>query len=163
MKKFTQKVAANDNYHVPHVLVVDDDTFLLELMVEILNDLGVSVVKVARTGLEGLQVYRQCEVPPDLIICDLCMPHLGGIEFLNHLAQQGCAANIIIMSGHNLIPPTSGHWNLSKYSGSVLNLAEKLARLQGLKVRATYEKPITKAKISTMLELIREVNTPTTC
>lgn len=139
------------------ILLVDDDDFLLELMQTALFELGANSVKLARTGLEGLKAYKNSTPKPNLIICDLCMPELGGMEFLSHLSREACSADIFIMSGHNHVPPTDRHWNLSNYSGPVLNLAEKLARIQGLKVKATIEKPITREKICQVLSQVGHI------
>lgn len=134
-----------------NILLVDDDDFLLELMQTALFELGANSVQLARNGLEGLKAYKNATQKPNLVICDLCMPELGGMEFLSHLSREACQADVFIMSGHNHVPPTDRHWNLSNYSGPVLNLAEKLARIQGLKVKATIEKPITRQKICQIL------------
>ncbi len=134
-----------------HVLLVDDDVFLLELMVELLGSIGVTAVQVAHSGMEGLARYRTSNPRPNVVVCDLCMPGLDGMEFLRHLAKERCQADIVIVSGHNLTPPNDPHWGLAKYDGPVLHLAEKMARLQGLRVRATFEKPITRDKVLAMM------------
>nr|WP_315472831.1 response regulator [uncultured Undibacterium sp.] len=143
------------DYSGLHVLLVDDDQFLLELLSVALRDLGVGSIKLAHNGLEGLNAYRQATQRPNLIICDLCMPQLGGMELLSHLALDGCQADILIISGHNLIPPVDNHLSLSNYNGPILNFAEKIARIQGLKVHASFEKPITHEKIVAMLDLVK--------
>lgn len=145
--------SSSTDYSSLHILLVDDDEFLLDLMKSTFQDLRVGSVQLASNGIEGLKVYRNSLPKPNLIICDLCMPQLGGMELLSHLALDGCQANIMIISGHNLVPPTSGNWNLANYNGPVLNLAEKIARIQGLKVRASFEKPISRNKIVEMLDL----------
>ncbi len=151
---------ANAAYAKLHVLLVDDDEFLLEVMKVTLRDLGVASIVLAKNGFEGLSKYRQAQVRPNLIICDLCMPQLGGMELLSHLALDGCQADILIISGHNLVPPVDQHWALANYNGPILNLAEKIARIQGLKVHASFEKPITREKIIEMLDLVVAYNSP---
>ena len=137
-----------------HVLLVDDDVFLLELMVELLRHIGITSVQVARSGMEALAIYRKSSPPPNVVVCDLCMPELDGMEFLRQLAKERCQADIVIVSGHNLTPPSDPHWELAKYDGPVLHLAEKMARLQGLRVRGTFEKPITRDTVLTMMERV---------
>ena len=150
----TQHVATATGVQSLHVLLVDDDAFVLELMTDILEELGVASVQVARSGLEGLSVYRQSTVRPNVIICDLCMPHLGGMDFLSQLAKERCKAAILIVSGHNFTPPDDPNWGLAKYDGPVLHLAEKMARLQGLQVRGTFEKPLTRETVTEMVYLV---------
>ncbi len=142
------------------ILLVDDDEFLLDLMRESLLGLGVGSVDIARNGLEGLGFYKRTQDKPNVVICDLCMPQLGGMEFLSHLAREGCKADVLIISGHNHVPPKNTHWNLAYYNGPVLNLAEKLARIQGLNVKATFEKPITHEKLMDMMQLLEHKNAP---
>ena len=60
-----------------------------------------------------------------------------------------------VLCGHNLIPPVDSHLSLSNYNGPILNFAEKIARIQGLKVHASFEKPITHEKIVAMLDLVK--------
>jgi len=143
--------------HALRVLLVDDDSFVLELMADMLRSMGVPSIQVAQCGIEGLAAYQKSVPPPNVIICDLCMPRLGGMDFLSELAKERCQAAIAIISGHNRTPPNDPNWQLAKYDGSVLHLAEKMARLQGLKVRGTFEKPITR---ETMAEIVQRVCSP---
>lgn len=147
---------AHDTVGLPaiHVLLVDDDAFLLAMMVEILNDMQVASIQIAHSGQEGLAVYRSSAQQPNLIVCDLCMPELGGMEFLGQLAKERADADIFIISGHNRTPPDDPNWGLATYDGPVLHLAEKMARLQGLRVRGTFEKPITRDTMLNMMQLL---------
>lgn len=135
------------------VLLVDDDPFQLKLMAELLGSIGITSVQVARSGLEGLEVYRKSMPPPQVIVVDLCMPQLDGMGFLRQLSMERCQAAIVIVSGHNRTPPDDPNWNLIHYDGPVLHLAEKFAHLQGLRVRGTFEKPITLDKVVAMMQL----------
>lgn len=138
----------------PSVLLVDDDAFQLTVMEELLRSVGVSSVQVATSGMEALEVYRNSTPPPDVVVCDLCMPQMDGMVFLRALAQERCRSDIVIISGHNLSPPDDPDWGLAHYDGPVLHLAEKIARLQGLRVRGTFEKPITRDSVVAMLQRV---------
>lgn len=61
------------------ILVVEDDTSIRELLVELLESEGYSVAS-AINGLEGLK-YLQTEGAPDLILIDLMMPVMDGYSF----------------------------------------------------------------------------------
>lgn len=61
------------------ILVVEDDTSIRELLVELLESEGYAVAS-AVNGLEGLK-YLQSEVNPDLILIDLMMPVMDGYSF----------------------------------------------------------------------------------
>lgn len=136
------------------VLLVDDDPLQLELMTELLQQQGITSVQAARSGQAGLELYRQGAHAPDLIVVDLCMPQVDGMDFLQQLAHLRCASHVVIVSGHNHTPPPDPEWRLAQYDGPVLHLAEKLAHLQGLRVRGTFEKPLTRDTVRSLLDLI---------
>jgi CheY-like chemotaxis protein len=62
------------------ILVVDDDIDYSDYLTFILNQEGYSV-KVAQNGLLALEILRSIEPHPDLLILDLYMPMMSGIEF----------------------------------------------------------------------------------
>ncbi|MBJ7484691.1 response regulator [Brevundimonas sp.] len=64
------------------VLVVDDDPFIQQLAQAILSPRGHNVV-VAGTGAEALA--RLAQAPPDLVLLDLGLPDVPGLEVLRHL------------------------------------------------------------------------------
>jgi CheY-like chemotaxis protein len=61
------------------ILVIEDDTSIRELLVELLESEGYAVAS-AINGLEGLK-YLQSEIKPDLILIDLMMPVMDGYSF----------------------------------------------------------------------------------
>jgi CheY-like chemotaxis protein len=61
------------------ILVVEDDTSIRELLVELLESEGYTVAS-AVNGLEGLK-YLQSQAVPDLILIDLMMPVMDGYSF----------------------------------------------------------------------------------
>lgn len=69
------------------ILVVEDDAHLLSGIREIL-ELENYAVLTATNGLEGLQILRTQETPPDIIISDIMMPHMGGYEFLEEVRKE---------------------------------------------------------------------------
>lgn len=135
------------------VLLVDDDVFQLEHLSQLFNGLGLQAVQSVSCAREGLAAYRQ--TAPDLIVCDLCMPQVDGLTFLRQLAAERCTSDIVIVSGYNTTPPDDPHWPLAQYNGPVLHLAEKMAHLQGLRIRASFEKPLTPEKVHAMVQCVR--------
>ncbi|WP_246738716.1 response regulator transcription factor [Bradyrhizobium sp. CCBAU 051011] len=63
---------------LPRVLCIEDDPATLDLLVEVLEDEGFETI-VATDGVEGI---RQLSHHPDLILCDIDMPHLTGFDVL---------------------------------------------------------------------------------
>jgi DNA-binding response OmpR family regulator len=68
------------------ILVVDDEPFIVEMLTMGLNYEGFEV-SVARTGFEALDQARS--VRPDLVVLDIMLPGIDGIEVCKRLRQQG--------------------------------------------------------------------------
>lgn len=66
------------------LLVVEDDLAMLSVLEQILTAEGYSVV-TACDGQEALEVLAQLPTPPDMIIADIMMPNMDGLELLRHI------------------------------------------------------------------------------
>ena len=109
------------------VLVVDDDEFSQQIIVGILEELGIGDVHIAGDGREGLRALAQMPRTPDFLICDLFMPDMDGIEFLAQLGKQGYKGGIILVTGGDV---------------SMMAIARELAFADGLRMMATFVKPL---------------------
>jgi CheY-like chemotaxis protein len=78
------------------ILVVEDDPQFREMLVQMLR-LDKHDVTIAADGMEGLELARRCQ--PDLIITDILMARMDGVETIVELARQGSRIPIIAMSG----------------------------------------------------------------
>jgi CheY-like chemotaxis protein len=79
---------------VPKILVVDDDPNMRELLALHLTHAGYRV-ETAEDGIDaGYKVLYQ---RPDLIICDVLMPHLGGFEFVAALRADSVLRDIPVI------------------------------------------------------------------
>ena len=76
------------------ILVVDDEQILTELYQKMLEDEGYEV-KTASDGQEALNVVE--EFKPDLVVMDVKMPHLSGIETLKKLKAKDETKHIPVM------------------------------------------------------------------
>src|SRR5919109_531956 len=81
---------------VSRILVVDDDNAVRLLLRTLLERRGHSVVEAAN-GAEGLQHYRAA--PTDLVITDIQMPVMDGLQMIKELRGDFPAAKIIAISG----------------------------------------------------------------
>ncbi len=80
-----------------HILVIDDEPDLCALFENIFKDEGHSVA-TALDGLEGLERYG--EKKPDVIILDLKMPRMGGMETLRNLRKIDRNVAVIILTAY---------------------------------------------------------------
>ena len=83
------------------VLVVEDEEMIRTGIVLAVDwaSLDCTVVAQASNGLEGLEAARQ--YAPDLIITDLKMPQMDGLEMVRRLREEGCAASVIILTAYD--------------------------------------------------------------
>ena len=82
------------------ILVVDDEESILTSLSSILQDEGYDVA-VAKNGLEALRVYSMD--PPDLMLLDIWMPEMDGMETLRRVRDLAPTAQVMMMSGHGSI------------------------------------------------------------
>jgi signal transduction histidine kinase/GAF domain-containing protein len=84
------------------ILVVDDEPVLREMTVEMLKSRGHEVL-MAKDGVEALDIYRQEWGRIDLVVLDMIMPRLGGLETFRRLIGMDRKARILLCSGlsHN--------------------------------------------------------------
>ncbi len=80
----------------PRILTIDDDINVRSNLVAYLEDSGFDVVE-AENGRRGLEVFA--ESSPDLVLVDLRMPVMGGMEVLERLRQDAPDVPVIVVSG----------------------------------------------------------------
>jgi two-component system response regulator EvgA len=82
------------------VLIVDDHPIVrLLLRTHLANLLGIGTILEAENGRAAIDITRQER--PDLIILDLDLPAMGGLEAIPRLKLQHPAARILVLSGHD--------------------------------------------------------------
>jgi EAL domain-containing protein (putative c-di-GMP-specific phosphodiesterase class I) len=115
----------------PRVMIVDDDEYLLGLVREMMNVLPVEPL----TACGGAEALAQLETGPpvDLLLCDLRMPGMDGIEFIRHLAMRRFAGALALLSGED---------------AGILDTARRLAGAHGLRVVGALSKPVTPEAIA---------------
>lgn len=78
------------------ILVIDDDAAFRYSLARMLGRVGYEVV-VAEDGEHGLALFHQEQ--PDLVICDLIMPYLSGVDTIAEIRREAPATKIIAISG----------------------------------------------------------------
>jgi EAL domain-containing protein (putative c-di-GMP-specific phosphodiesterase class I)/signal transduction histidine kinase len=124
------------------LLLVDDDYIMHRVMTVMLNDLGISGVLNAMSGPEALDIMEQNGDGVDVVICDLNMPEMDGVEFIRHLAKRNYSGSLILTSGEDL---------------RILKTVEKLAIEHDLHVLGVLEKPAVPAKLSELLDSLDQI------
>ena len=83
----------------PCVMVVDDEDVLVEMVASLIEDLGMRTV-IATNGKEALRSLLQMQGAPALILSDVMMPQMNGIELANAVKREPRLKNvpIILMS-----------------------------------------------------------------
>ena len=82
------------------VLLVDDHAMLREgLRVLIEQEPGLSVTGEAASGQEAIEKFR--ELQPDVVVMDINMPHLNGIEATRQILSENPNARILALSIHS--------------------------------------------------------------
>ncbi|MFA6110544.1 MAG: sigma-54 dependent transcriptional regulator, partial [Candidatus Latescibacterota bacterium] len=84
----------------PLVLAVDDQQPVLRLLQQALADQGYEV-RTAASGAEALEAYRS--TPADVVLLDLHLPRMPGIEVLVQLRRLDAEATVIIMTGYGSV------------------------------------------------------------
>jgi response regulator RpfG family c-di-GMP phosphodiesterase len=88
------------NANTKTILTVDDDEFVREILAAYLEDSGFSVLQ-ADNGRTGLETFRQ--EGPDLVMLDLRMPEMDGLEVLSYITAESPDTPVILVSGMGTI------------------------------------------------------------
>ena len=79
-----------------NILVCDDAAFMRMMIKDILTKNGYKVAGEAENGLKAVEKYK--EVTPDLVLMDITMPEMDGIQALKEIKKVDAAAKIIMCS-----------------------------------------------------------------
>lgn len=120
-----------------NVLVIDDQRFQRTFLVRLLQELGVGQVQEAVNGQNALDMLGAMPKPVDLIISDIDMPKMDGLEFLRWLGRMAPRTPILI---HSALEP------------ALLRSVEAMAVEYGLTPIGLLEDPVTTESLGTALE-----------
>lgn len=117
------------------ILVIDDESSIRKVVAMMLQKEGHEVV-TASNGIEGMSEFHRSR--PDIVITDISMPGMDGIEFLRVLQKENVELPVVVMSGN-----TTGKQFL------------KTASLLG--AASTLEKPFSRTEL---VQIIRSIKIP---
>ncbi|MEK9871323.1 MAG: EAL domain-containing response regulator, partial [Gammaproteobacteria bacterium] len=110
-----------------NLLVVDDEPFVLNLSIRVLNNLGFEHIATASNGKDALAMVTSAQKPYDIIICDLNMPEMDGVAFMRLVSETDYSGSLILLSGEE---------------ERMLETALELAKAHSLNVLGFIQKPI---------------------
>jgi EAL domain-containing protein (putative c-di-GMP-specific phosphodiesterase class I) len=128
----------NNKTH-PALVVIDDEPDLCEFVADVARLEGFSPVAFAGAP----EISAIADARPEVIVLDLNMPDMDGVEVLRRCAEWGCEARFILMSG---------------FDRKVLDAANQLALAHKLTVVGILEKPVRAADLQELLR--KEVSAP---
>ena len=120
------------------LLLVEDHGFQRRLGLRLLADLGLTRLHEAADGFQALDLLRALPDPPDVVLVDLDMPGMDGVEFIGIVAQERLAHSIAVVSA---------------MEPALLHTVQVMAKASGLRVLGCIEKPLTPGKLTTVLSL----------
>ncbi len=86
----------------PRILLLDDDPFALGLITQSLSKMGYRDVRPMSSAESALALLTRESGSVDLILCDLHMPGMDGVEFLQHLRRSDFCGSVALLSVESL-------------------------------------------------------------
>jgi EAL domain-containing protein (putative c-di-GMP-specific phosphodiesterase class I) len=117
-------------------LIVEDDELQREALAILLEDLQARHIQAAGDGRAGLDAFVGCTPPMDIIISDLQMPGMDGIEFIRRVGETGTPVAMVLASAMD---------------AAVIAAVENVAAAYGVTLLGTLRKPIRSEELSALL------------
>jgi EAL domain-containing protein (putative c-di-GMP-specific phosphodiesterase class I)/ActR/RegA family two-component response regulator len=120
-----------------NILVLDDEPFMLRLLERMLRQLGMTQVATFDSAYRALYELDHSERAPDLILLDLNMPDMDGVEFLRQLVERQYDGALILVSGED---------------EQILQSVEKLVQAHRITALGHLHKPVQPQALAALIE-----------
>lgn len=120
-----------------HFLVAEDHEFQRKTLMRMLTALGAKHVQEAGDGKAALEIFTDLLNPVDIIISDLEMPGMDGMEFMRHVGEAGIPVSVIIASA---------------LDAALISSVETMTTAYGITLLGAIEKPATPDKLASLIQ-----------
>jgi len=121
----------------PSLLLVDDDPFMLGMQSRMLRSMGFEMIGTAASADAALTLLAERPTAVDIVVCDLNMPDVDGLEFLRRLGDSGFRGNVILLSGEG---------------PRIIHAVQKLLAARPLLILGALEKPAGRTALRILLD-----------
>jgi CheY-like chemotaxis protein len=119
-------------------IIIDDDEFVRVFVARQLRELGITEVDTCGDSANVIKALKR-KGPFDLIVCDLMMPLVDGVEILTKIVDMRPSSALILVSS---------------LEQNILDIAGNSAKAKGLNLLGTIQKPIASDKLAELLTRI---------
>lgn len=123
-------------HNTESLLIVDDSIVQRQHAMALGRALGIGMIYEAGNGIEALELLSMLVLPPSVVVVDLEMPGMDGIEFLQQLQTRSPGLAVVVASSREL---------------SLIESVETMGRMLGLNMLAGLQKPLTVAALGDAL------------
>ncbi len=120
-----------------HLLVAEDHDFQRKTVVRMLGALGATRVSEAGDGKAALDIFTAAQPPVDIIISDLEMPGMDGMEFMRHVGEADRPVSVILSSA---------------LDAALISSVEAMTKAYGITLLGAISKPVTQDKLRALIE-----------
>ena len=115
-----------------HAMILEDHDFQRRICAHVLKLCGAAEVLEASNGTEAIALIEARTEPLDIMVCDLNMPGMDGLEFLRHIGLRQSGVSVILASGMD---------------AAIIRAAEMMARSYGVRIIGVAEKPLSEGRL----------------
>ncbi|MBC7994672.1 MAG: EAL domain-containing response regulator [Rhizobacter sp.] len=124
----------------PSILLLDDDQFMLDVLSGLLRSMDYEVAGTSASAEGALALLLEKPHAVDVVVCDLNMPGVDGIEFLQRLGKTPFRGSVILLSGEGL---------------RIMHTVQKLLGNSGPLILGALEKPAGRVDLRALLDCWR--------